>query len=80
MWKQRSRNAWLKEGDRNTKYFHNQASQRNHRNLILGLEDEAGAWVEDETYMGEEVLEKYFATIFTSSNPLGFEEILEGVH
>ena len=80
MWKQRSRNAWLKEWDSNTKYFHNRASQRNHQNLILGLEDEAGAWVEDETSIGEEVLEKYFATIFTSSNPSGFEEILEGVH
>lgn len=30
--------------------------------------------------MGAEVLKMYFATIFTSSNPSGFEEILEGVH
>jgi len=41
MWKQRSCNAWLKEGDSNTKHVHCRANQRNHQNLILGLEDEA---------------------------------------
>ena len=41
-WKQRSKNAWLKEGDSNTKYFHCRANQRNRRNHILGLEDENG--------------------------------------
>ena len=42
MWKQRSRNAWLKEGDSNTRYFHCRANQRNDRSLILGFKDESG--------------------------------------
>ena len=48
MWKQRSHIEWLKEGDRNTRYFHCRANQRNKRNYILGLEDDLGHWVEDE--------------------------------
>ena len=78
IWKQRSRNMWLKEGDRNTRYFHCRAYQRNRRNLILGLEDEIGNWVEDEGQMGR-VVQDYFESMFTSSNPSGFDEILEGM-
>jgi hypothetical protein len=32
MWLQRSRMAWLKEGDQNTSYFHKQAVWRAHKN------------------------------------------------
>ena len=78
MWKQRSRNMWLKEGDRNTRYFHCRANQRNRRNLILGSEDETGNWVEDEGQMSR-VVQDYFGSMFTSSNPSGFDEILEGM-
>ena len=78
MWKQRSRNRWLKEGDRNTKYFHYRANQRNRRNLIVGLEDDNGIWVDDETGLAK-VVEGYFEKIFTSSNPSGFDNTLSGI-
>ena len=78
MWKQRSRNAWLKEGDSNTRYFYCRANQRIRRNLILGLEDESGNWVEDEGQMGR-MVEGYFESNFTSSNPSGFDDNLDKV-
>ncbi|GMY22609.1 putative ribonuclease h protein [Fagus crenata] len=44
MWKQRSRTLWLQSGDRNTKYFHCQATNRRRRNHIHGIRDQAGVW------------------------------------
>ena len=52
MWKQSSKNAWLKEGENNTKYFHCRANQRSRRNHILGIKDENGVWIEEEAAMG----------------------------
>ena len=78
MWKQRSCNAWPKEGDSKTRFFHYRVTQQNHRNFIEGLEDELGVWVDEETRMGS-VLEQYFNSIFTSSDPASFEEILNGI-
>nr|POE78264.1 putative inactive purple acid phosphatase 9 [Quercus suber] len=79
MWKQRSRNAWLKEGDSNTRYFHCRANQRNQRNFISSLEDNDGGWVEEESRLGG-IVKDYFRTIFSSSNPSGFDSILQGIH
>ena len=64
--------------DRNTKYFHCRANQRNQRNLITGLEDDNGIWVEDEAGLGK-VVEGYFEQIFTSSKPSVFDNILSGI-
>ena len=71
MWKQRSHANWLKDVDRNTRYFHYRANQRNKYNLILGLGDEFGLWVEDENQM-DKMVEEYFLDIFTTTNPHRF--------
>ncbi|PNY14141.1 cysteine-rich receptor-like protein kinase [Trifolium pratense] len=42
---QRSRSRWLKEGDSNTKYFHNCIKARHRRNRVVALRTTTG-WVE----------------------------------
>ena len=42
MWNQRAKVDWLRDGDKNTKYFHCRSTERNKRNFILGLENEFG--------------------------------------
>ena len=42
------------------------------------MEDETGNWLEDEGQMGR-VVQDYFESMFISSNPSGFDKILEGL-
>uniref|UniRef100_A0A2N9FPX8 Uncharacterized protein n=1 Tax=Fagus sylvatica TaxID=28930 RepID=A0A2N9FPX8_FAGSY len=65
--------TWLKDGDRNTKYFHGRASQRKRRNTIKGVRDQAGIWHENEVQVARVFLE-YYRTLFTTSNPSNIEE------
>ncbi|WCJ39421.1 hypothetical protein M5689_020411 [Euphorbia peplus] len=67
-WHQRSRISWLKEGDRNTKFFHNKASTRRKINSLTMLKNEAGIWCEDEQEI-ESIVTKYYNSLFTTTNP-----------
>ena len=41
-WRQRAKQAWLSDGDRNTAYFHKWATQRRRSNRITHIHDEEG--------------------------------------
>jgi len=62
LWFQRSQQNWLTEGDKNTAFFHQKASQRLHANTINQLKDGNDHLVEDEEEL-EELFVNYFSNI-----------------
>lgn len=77
-WRQRSRVQWLQEGNRNTKFFHNKATQRRKKNTIESLVDDHGTKHEEQQRI-EQLIVDYFSQIYTSSNPQNLEPIMEAV-
>lgn len=73
-WRQRSRVFWLTDGDLNTRFFHQRATNRRRRNLLKGLFNEAGVWCSEENAM-EDIVVNDFSGLFTSSNPLTIDEV-----
>lgn len=69
---------WLKDGDRNTKFFHNKANQRAKVNNIKKIKDENGVWWKGEEQV-ERVLINYFDDLFSSSNLSNIVETCEVV-
>ena len=77
-WRQKSRVLWLREGDRNSKFFHALVKQRRARNRITQLLDENGNVVEDEEGLVA-IATSYFRQIFESSNPEDIADALTEV-
>jgi hypothetical protein len=77
-WRQRSRVAWLREGDRNTNYFHACANQRKKSNTIVGIRDSNNIWYNDDVGI-ERVVDNYFHGIYTSSNPTAIDTVTQEV-
>lgn len=73
MWRQRSRATWLKERDKNSKFFHAKTKQRGNINSIKKLKDNRGVWWNGRDKV-EKVLVDYFVGLFTSSNPTTVEQ------
>ncbi|KAL0408409.1 UNVERIFIED_CONTAM: hypothetical protein Sradi_1775300 [Sesamum radiatum] len=68
LWKQRSKAEWLREGDKNTAYFHARANERRKRNMISSLQSEEGCFTSDRENIQDIVL-RHFKTVYSSTNP-----------
>ena len=77
-WRQRSRQDWLKNGDKNTKFFHTKARQRVERNTITVVLDGAGNRYEDEEQIAE-IFVTHFESLFTSCQQVDVRPIIDKV-
>lgn len=55
LWRQNSRELWLKEGDRNTKFFHSITFNRRRRNRIVRIKNSVGIWLNNKVDIGFEI-------------------------
>ena len=78
MWRQRARQNWFQSGDRNTKFFHAKASDRQSKNHIDGIFYGNGMWHEEEAEIAG-IFVYYYTGLLSSSLPTDFEEILHAV-
>lgn len=70
---------WLRDGDLNTRFFHQNASSRKARNHIRKIKNEAGAWVDNQAGICE-VVGNYFRNLFDGSSSGSDLNFLEAVH
>lgn len=77
-WRQRAHVHWLKNGDKNTKFFHLFASERKRRNRIKKLKREDGSEVVDAAGMLE-LITNYYSALFTSNAGDRVNELLQYV-
>ena len=74
-WRQKSRELWLKEGDRNTGFFHKMANAHRRKNCLKKIKIN-GSWYEDETGVKTGIVEAFQGSL---SNPGGWRPSLSGL-
>ncbi|XP_021771837.1 uncharacterized protein LOC110735976 [Chenopodium quinoa] len=67
-WYLRSRVSEIKDGDRNTKYFHHKAFKRGSKNEIKGLYNAEGNWKEELEDI-KKIVEQFYRTLFSAGTP-----------
>ncbi|KAM0844489.1 hypothetical protein ACQ4PT_057047 [Festuca glaucescens] len=79
MWRQRSRVSWLKEGDRNTSYFHRKANWRQSKNTIKRIRGLNGNWTDDPEDI-KKLANEFFNELYTNNASISPSDLLDLVH
>lgn len=79
LWHQRSRVKWLREGDANTKFFHQSTLQRCRRNKVLKIMDGDGTWVENPNLV-RKLVDDHFINLFKTARHRNWGNLLECVN
>ena len=74
MWRQKSREAWLKDGDRNSKFFHISSIIRRRKNNIDAIKGDNGEWIVNLSEIREFVVSK-FQHLFSEEPPTYLEDL-----
>lgn len=69
MWYQRSKQKWLADGDRNTKFYHTNAIQRRRRKIIKSIKNDQDEWVED-TNVTKNMFNAFFHKLYTADTSI----------
>ncbi|KAM1498581.1 hypothetical protein ACFX10_021399 [Malus domestica] len=78
VWQQKSRVQWLKDGDTNTKFFHQSTIQRRRRNQVISLKNGQGNWVDTPGQI-RRLIDNHFVELFTSSGNREWGDMLDCV-
>ncbi|KAL0004819.1 hypothetical protein SO802_012380 [Lithocarpus litseifolius] len=68
----------IREGDKNTGFFHTKATNRKQRNTIHGPCDANGEWQENEIRI-EQIIVEYFSNMFHSNGPTDTTKFIDAV-
>lgn len=79
MWRQRSRINCLREGDRNTSFFHRKSNWRQSKNSIKRIKGENGNWTDDPEEITK-IANEFFKNLYTKDSTVCPEEILDLIH
>lgn len=77
-WCQKSREKWLRLGDRNSKFFHFSVKAARTRNYLKKLKDNLGRekWSDEAK---AEVAVQYFSELFSTLNPPSYESVFQSM-
>lgn len=77
-WRQKSRERWLRLGDRNSKFFHLSVKANRARRYLSKLCDKNGQEQWSEAAKAEVAID-YFSNLFTTSHPPSFEPVFQSM-